>query len=324
VPAARLEDYAPPSNLDPAARAGLGRASLLAADVAIQAVEDARLPFTAQTAPLVGVAFGTMEGEREKPVPGAPASSVARVLGVAGPLLSLEGPGSGLAALVEGFEMLKRAATPVVVVGAIDTVAASGSTVVPGRPFAAGRSGYSYVEIACAVVLEDAEIVEAREARVYAEVLGGGMAFSRATVMEPSPNYVDTARAMRAALISAEVFQGEVETVFAGAWGDRVADEAEGRAIRDLWGPNADRLTVTSVQGATGFAPAASGLLSLVTALRSLETGIVPPTAGCDKADEPFAPLDIVTTSARAWRYNTVMVNAISEANNVSVILRRA
>jgi 3-oxoacyl-[acyl-carrier-protein] synthase II len=268
--------------------------------------------------------FGSSEGEREKPVPGAPATSVARVLGVAGPVLSLEGPASGLAAVVEGFELLKRAATPVVVAGAVDVIAVPEGPFVPGRPFDASRSAFSLVEAACAFVLEDAEIAEGRDARVYANLLGGGMAFSRATVMEPAPNYVDAARAMRAALMRGEVFQGEVETVFASAHGDPAADEAEGRGLKDLWGPNADRLTVASVHGAAGHAPAASGLLSLAAALKSLDAGLVPPTAGCAHPDATFAALDIVTGAARSWRYNTALVNAISEATNVSVVIRKA
>jgi 3-oxoacyl-[acyl-carrier-protein] synthase II len=322
--AARLPDYAPPANLDASARAGLGRASLLAVDAAIQAIEDAGLPIAVQTAPLIGVVFGSGEGEREKPVPGAPATSVARVLGVAGPALSLEGPGSGLAAVVEGFELLKRTATPVVVAGGVDVVAVPDGPFFAGRPFDASRSSFSLVEAACAFVLEDAEVAEGRDARVYANLLGGGMAFSRGTVMEPAPNYVDAARAMRAALMRAEVFQGEVETVFAAASGDPAADEAEGRGIKDLWGPNADRLTVTSIHGAAGHAPATSGLLSLAAALKSLDAGLVPATAGCTHPDASFATLDIVTGGPRSWRYNTALVNAISEACNVSVVLRKA
>jgi len=323
--APRLEAYSPPANLDPSARTALGRCSLLAADAAIQAVEDAALPFTAQTAPLLGVVFGSSGGEGEKPVPGAPSTSVARVLGIAGPVLGLEGPGSGLAAIVEAFELIKRGAAPVVLAGGVDLLAALSAVGGPqARPFDARRRGSVFAEAAAAIVLEDSEVAEGRDARVYAEVLGGGMAFSRATVMNPAPNFVDAARAMRAALLRAEVFQGEVETIFASANGDFEGDEIEVRAIKDLWGPNADRLTVTSIHGATGHAPAASGALSFAAAIRALEAGIVPPTTGCESPDEAFAALDIVIGAARTWRFNTAMVNDFSEATNVSVVLRRS
>jgi len=54
-PTARVEAYSPPANLDTEAASRLGRCSLLAADAAIQAIEDARLPVTAQSALLIGV-----------------------------------------------------------------------------------------------------------------------------------------------------------------------------------------------------------------------------------------------------------------------------
>jgi len=315
----RLEGYEPPANLDGEARLGLGRCSLLAADAAIQAVEDAALPFTAQTAPLIGVAMGSESGEIDKRVP---AASVARVLGVAGPLLALLGPGSGLVAVIEAFELIKRGAAPVVAAGGCDALLQGGASL-PGKPFDATRAGAGPAEIACVIVLEDSEVAAARGARVYAEVLGGGMTFSRATVMSPAANFVDAARAMRAALLRAEVFQGEVEAIFAGASGDPDGDEIEGRALRDLWGPNADRLTVTSVHGATGHARAASGVLSLVAAVRAMNEGMVPATAGCERPDEPFSVLDIVTGAARTWRFNTAMVNDFSDSANVAVVVRK-
>jgi 3-oxoacyl-[acyl-carrier-protein] synthase II len=318
-------DYNPPSNLNPEARDGLGRATLLAADAAIQAVEDARLPFTAQTAPMIGAVFGSLEGDREKPVPGAPATSVARVLGIAGPVLSLYGPGSGLAAVIEGFELIARGDAPVVVVGATGSPAAPGADGDDaGRPFDARRNGVAAGEAACAFVLEDEEVARARQARLLVQALGGGLAFSRATVMRPGPNFIDAARAMRAALLRAEVFQGEVETVFSGAAGDRAGDEIEVKALTDLWGPNVDRLTVTSVLGAAGHAGPAAAVLSLAAAIASLERGIVPPAAGCTEVDEPFAALDIVLGQARAWRYNTAMVTGFSEATNAALVVRKS
>jgi 3-oxoacyl-(acyl-carrier-protein) synthase len=149
------------------------------------------------------------------------------------------------------------------------------------------------------------------------------MAFSRATVMSAAPNFIDAARAMRAALLRAEVFQGEVEVVFAAANGDQKLDEAEGRAMKDLWGPNADRLTITSTLGCHGQAGAAAAPLSLVAAVRALNEGLVPPAAGCARPDEAFSVLDIVQGEPRKWRFNTAMVNALSEGNNVSVVVRK-
>lgn len=324
-----LRDYTPPPNLDSEAASRLGRTSLLAADAAIQAVEDARLPFTAQTAPLIGVVFGSELGEAEKPVVGAPATSVARVLGVAGPLVAIAGPSSGALALAEAAEIVRRGEAPVVVAGAADALLAAtpDAPVTPSgvpRPFDVDRDGLLLAEGAAAVVLEASDLAEDRGAVVYGEVLGHGNCFSRATVMQPAPNFLDATRAMRAALLRAEVFQGEIEVVFASATGSLDGDAIEVRALKDLWGPNVDRLTVTSVHGALGFPLAAAAPISVVAALLSLREAVVPGTAGLREVDADFRQLDIVRGEARKYRWDTAMVNAFGAGANVALVLRSA
>jgi 3-oxoacyl-[acyl-carrier-protein] synthase II len=323
-PSAIVADYSPPANLDAEAASRLGRCSLFAVDAAIQAVEDARLPFTAQTAPLIGVLFGSELGESERPVAGAPATSVARVLGVAGPVHSYAGPAAGALAVAQAFEIVRRGEAPVVVAGGADIPAGlyfdAGSR--RPRPFDADRDGFLPAEAAAAVVLESAEVAEERGARVYGELLGQGSAFSRATVMEPGPNFVDAARAMRAALLRAEIFQGEVEVVFASASGDPAGDAIEVRALKDLWGPNVDRLTVTSLLGASGYPFAAAGPLALVAGLRALAAAVVPPTVGLVEPDPDFTRVDFVIAEPRKYRWSTGLVNTVGAGLNVSLVLR--
>lgn len=323
APGQRFDSYDGPPNLDPAVRLLLGRCSLLAAGAAIEAVEDAAMPFTAQTAPLIGVAIGSELGEPDKPLAGAPATSTARVLGVAGPVLSLSGKGSGLSAVLQAYEMVKQGTAPVVVAGGVDLLPAETADPGPARPFEANRTLPRPAEAACLLVLEDAEIAAGRDARVYGEVLGGGAAFSRATVMQPALNFVDAARSMRAALLRAEVFQGEIEAIFAAANGDHAGDEVECRAISDFWGPNADRLTVTSIHGASGSAGASSGPMSVAVALHSINKAIVPAVTGCHRPADAFSALDIVTGAARPWRFNTALINDFSDGCNVSLVVRR-
>ncbi len=312
----RVDRYKPPANLDPEAVALLDRRSLYAVDAAIQAIEDAHLPVTAQSAPLIGVVWGSSGARGNEP----PASQVARVLGVAGPALTLEGASSGSQAVGESLEMIARRQAPVVVAGgtsALDASTPAGS----GRPFDAGRDGRMPAEGAAAFVLESEAIARDRGAHVYAELVGYGAAFSRSTVMTPGANHVDAARAVQQALVRAQVLQGEVEVVFAAAAGDET-DQIEVRGLGELWGPNVDRLTVTSVHGATGYAFAAAGPLSLAVALKSLEEGTLPPTAGCDKPDESFRDLDIVLRQ-RTYRFSTALVDDLGAGTNVALLVRR-
>lgn len=323
--ALRVQNYEPPANLDPEALAALGSASLFAADAAIQAVEDARLPFTAQTAPLIGVSFGSQLAAASED---SPAESVARILGVAGPLLTFSGAVTGALAIGEAAEIVRRGDAPVMVAGGVDRLPGAPKPAWPAiassaaRPFDVTRDGVLPSEGAAAFVLEAEELATERGANVYGELLGHGNAFSRATVMQPAPNFVDAARAMRAALLRAEVFQGEIETVFGSAAGDREGDAIEFRALKDLWGPNVDRLTVTSLQGALGQSFAAAAPVALAAALLSLGQATVPPTLGLSEPDPDFRQLDIVTAQPRKYRWETGMVNAFSAGANVSLIIR--
>ena len=332
-PAARVEAYSPPANLDADAASRLGRCALLATDAAIQAIEDARLPVTAQSAPLIGVSFGSDHGEGDSAAAGDLATSVARVLGVAGPVISHRGPVSGASAIAEAAELIRRGAAPVVVAGGADFLSAAGLAHTPShlslaravaRPFDRESDGAAPGEGAAAFVLEDEALARERGARVYAELLGQGTAFSRATVMAPAMNSVDAARAMQAALFRAEILQGEIDLVSDSAAGDSVGDAVSAKALRELWGPNVDRLTVTSVHGGIGHASSAAAPLALAATLRALVEGLVPPTVGCREVDPAFSDLDIVLGEPRRLRFATALVNAFSAGSNVSLILRRA
>jgi 3-oxoacyl-[acyl-carrier-protein] synthase II len=326
VRVAPIGGHAPPPNLDAEAARRLGRCSLFAADAAIQAVEDARLPFTAQTAPVIGLSFGSEHGDPESS-PGAPAAAVARILGIAGPVIALAGPSAGALAIGEAYEMVRRGATPVVVAGGSEGLLSerlAGLEIASNaaRPFDKDRDGVIPGEGSAAVVVEAEEIARERGARVYARLIGYGAAFSRATVISPAMNYIDAARALQAALLRGDLFQGEIDCLFASAAGSVEGDAIEAKALAELWGPNVDRLTITSAHGALGHTLGAAGAISLAIALKSMQSETVPATVGLTQPDHAFSKLDIVTGEARPYRFSTAAVNCFSAGTNVSLIVR--
>lgn len=317
-----IEDYAPPANLDAATAKRLARGNLIAVDAAIQAVEDARLPINEQGAPLIGVIFTYV------------ATDVARTLGVGGPVISVSGPVSGAIAIAEGAEMIRRGEAPVVVAGGMDFGAMErGKTQGTARPFDANRDGVVAAEASAAFVLEDAEIARSRGARIYGEITGHGIAFGGAAphlneigqALESGgkPDYRAIARAMQSALLRAETIQGAVDWLCAAAPGDRDLDAAEALALRELWGPNVERLTVSSIHGASGYLYSAGGAIGAVVALRAIAEGLIPPTAGFETPDPSLPDLDIVRGEARRFQLRTVLVNATSAATSVALVLEK-
>jgi len=286
-----------------------------ALDAAAQAIEDAGLALTPQNAQHVGVVFGSTGA--------TDAAEVALAHAAAGPVLALSGPASGAAAIAQAAELIRRGEAAVVIAGGADgrDSPMAGPSVSPGpaRPFDAERTGVTLGAGAAAVVLEAEEVARARGARVQAELLGHGQSFSGGE----RPDAQAAARALQAALLRAEVIQGEIDWLCAAAAGDPDLDAAEARALAALWGPNVERLTVSSIHGAVGYAPAAGGALALVAAVRALGEGLVPPTAGCRALDARLPDIDLVLGEARRARLRTVLVNALSEGSNVCLIIRR-
>ena len=161
------------------------------------------------------------------------------------------------------------------------------------RPFDAARDGFALSEGAAMVVLEDEDVAVRRGAHILAYLDGYGASFNRAPVAHAAANEIDAGRAMQEALIKWDLtLQGEIDVIFANAGGNML-DAIEGKAIRRVWGPNTDRLWVTSIKGALGHTLGASGAMSL-------DRGDLLAAGGTDPADAQTSSGRI--RSAAIWR----------------------
>lgn len=333
--AGEARDYIPRDDLDPAAAAAMDRRALLASDAAIQALMQAGVPITADSVAQIGVIAGTElpEGHRTT------ATTVARTVSAAGPVSQLSnGAASGLMAIGEGAEWIRREDCAFVVAGGADapvTAAAIAHYDAAGmlthsadaaraiRPYDATRDGFALSEGAAMLVLEDEEVAIRRGAYILAYIDGYGSTFSRSPVAEPRPNQYDAGRAMQAALIRWELtLQGEVDVIFGTAGGGAI-DPIEAQAIRRIWGPNADKLWVTAIKGALGHTLGASGAFNALAAIYCLQAGMIPPTLNLDQLDPDCAGLEVVRDEARRLRGSKALVNAFGIGHNASVLFSR-
>ncbi|HYM15856.1 MAG TPA: beta-ketoacyl synthase N-terminal-like domain-containing protein [Dehalococcoidia bacterium] len=334
--AAEVRDYAPREDMDAEAAAAMDRRQLFAADAAIQAVIEADVPINAETVTQIGVALGTELPERAV----ASAAVVARTISAAGPVLHISnGAAGGLAAIGEAAEWIRREDCAIAVAGGAEApVTAEGvggfealSMLSRGnadpahaaRPYDAARDGFVLGEGAAMVVLEDEEQAVRRGAHIFAYIDGYGATFSRAPVAHAAANAIDAGRAMQAALMKWDLtLQGEIGIIF-GTAGGGALDAIEGQAIRRVWGPNADKLWVTSIKGTLGHTLGASGALSLVAAVYCLQSGLMPPTANLEQQDPACGDLEIVTGDVRRFHGTKAMVNAFGLGHNASVVVSR-
>ena len=334
--AAEVRDYAPREDMDTEAAAAMDRRALFAADAAIQAIIESGLPITAETVTQIGVACGSELAAG----PAATAAHVARTVSAGGPVAHFStGAAAGLMAIGEGAEWIRREDCSVVIAGGAEAPVTpdalrhfdglgmlthqNGEPRRAVRPYDTGRDGFALAEGAAMVVLEDEDLAVRRAATILAYVDGYGATFNRAPVAHAAANPVDCGRAMQAALMKWDLtLQGEIDVIFGTAGGGAI-DAVEGQAIRRVWGPNADRLWVTATKGTLGHTLGASGALSLVAAIFSLQAGLIPPTANLEQQDPECGQLEVVTEDVRRLHGTKALVNAFGLGHNASVIISR-
>lgn len=170
------------------------------------------------------------------------------------------------------------------------------------------------------LVLESEEHARSRGVRIYAELAGFGMSSDAGHITQPSQE--GAARAMQAALRDAGVAPERLGYINAHGTGTAANDVTETRAIRSVFGSQADRLAVSSTKSMHGHALGASGGLELIATVLALHRGLLPPTAnftapgeGCD--------LDYVPNLARAAAVEAALSNSFAFGGLNAVLCMR-
>ena len=189
------------------------------------------------------------------------------------------------------------------------------------RPFSKDRAGTVLGDGAAFVVLEDLERAKARSARVYGELAGYGICNDASHMTQPSID--DQARAMRLALDDAKCDPDDVDYVNAHGTATNLNDVTETAAIRQVFGPHAERLAVSSTKSMHGHLVGAAGALELVVCALALERQAVPPTAHLHHPD-PRCDLDYVAHTGRAARVRAAITNSFAVGGTAAVLLMTA
>jgi nodulation protein E len=177
------------------------------------------------------------------------------------------------------------------------------------RPFSKDRKGMILGEGGATLVFETLEAARARGATIHAEVCGFGMSadahhLTMASVEGP-------ARAMQAALEDAGLEKEQVSYINAHGTGTLGNDPNEVKAIREVFGPHADRLAVSSTKSMHGHALGAAGAIEAVATVLGLEHGILPPTANFNEPD-PECDVDVVPNESRPAALEAALSNSFA------------
>lgn len=258
----------------------------------------------------------------------APACHIGIEFGLRGPAFAVASAcASANHAMSQAFDMVRSGRVDVAVTGGTEacvtepTMKAWEAMRVTAddtcRPFCKQRRGMVLGEGAGIFVLEEYEHARARGATILAEFAGSGSTADAIDMVFPSePN---VARSIQLALDDAGLMPADVDYINAHGTGTPANDPTESKAIRRVFGADADRIAVTSTKSMHGHALGAAGAIELVAAIGALRDGIVPPTANFIDPD-PECTLDYVPNVARETPVRAALSNSFAFGGLNSVV----
>ena len=191
------------------------------------------------------------------------------------------------------------------------------------RPFDAERDGFVIGEGAAALVLEREEHALARGAEPLAEVLGYGCTADAYHITAPAPGGEGGAAAMAEALDDAGLEPTDIDYINAHGTSTPVGDVGETQAIKDVFGPHAYRIPISSTKSMIGHLLGAAGTLEAVASVMTLRDQIVHPTINLENPD-PDCDLDYVPEGSREVSVDTLISNSFGfGGQNASLALGR-
>jgi 3-oxoacyl-[acyl-carrier-protein] synthase II len=191
------------------------------------------------------------------------------------------------------------------------------------RPFDVDRDGFVLSEGAGILVLEELERAKARGANIYCEVLGYGASCDAGHITQPDEQGLGAAKAMQNALDHGGVNADEIDYINAHGTSTPLGDRAETKAVKNVFGEQARKLSISSTKSQLGHLLGASGGVELIVTVKAIQRGVIPPTINLDSPD-PECDLDYTPNQARERRIHAAMSNSFGfGGHNASVVVGR-
>lgn len=193
------------------------------------------------------------------------------------------------------------------------------------RPFDLDRDGFVMGEGAGCIILEELEHARARGARIYAEVVGGGMSADAYHMTAPHPEGLGAANVMRAALEDAAMAPGDIDYINVHGTSTPIGDPQEIKAIQTVFGEDAYNLNISSTKSMTGHLLGAAGAIEAIASILSVVNDQVPPTINHFTDDPAFDPkLNLTFNKKQQRSIRATLSNTFGfGGHNASVIFRK-
>jgi 3-oxoacyl-[acyl-carrier-protein] synthase II len=178
------------------------------------------------------------------------------------------------------------------------------------RPFDAERDGFVLGEGAGAIVLEEYEHAKARGAKIYAEVIGGGMSSDAYHMTAPHPEGIGVIAVMKNCLENSGIKPEDVDHINTHGTSTPLGDVAELKAISEVFGDHAKNININSTKSMTGHLLGAAGAIEAIASILAMQNSIVPPTINHVTPDENINPeLNLTLNKPQKREVNIAMSN---------------
>ena len=190
------------------------------------------------------------------------------------------------------------------------------------RPFDATRDGFVLGEGGGALILEEYEHAKARGAKIYAEVVGGGLSSDAYHMTAPHPEGIGVVQVMKNCLENAGLKPEDVDAINAHGTSTPLGDVAELKAISKVFGDHAKEININSTKSMTGHLLGAAGAIEAIASILAMEHSLVPPTINHSVVDEQIDPsLNLTLNKAQEREVKVAMSNTFGFGGHNACVL---
>ena len=193
------------------------------------------------------------------------------------------------------------------------------------RPFDSTRDGFVLGEGSGAIILEEYEHAKARGAKIYAELVGGGMTADANHITAPHPEGLGASSVMRIALEDAGLKPQQIDYINVHGTSTPLGDVSETKAIQQIFGEHAYKMNISSTKSMTGHLLGAAGAIEAIACILAMQHSLVPPTINHFTDYEAFDPrLNLTFNTPQEREINYALSNTFGfGGHNCSVIFKK-
>jgi len=191
------------------------------------------------------------------------------------------------------------------------------------RPFDATRDGFVMGEGSAALILEELKHAKKRDAKIYAEIIGGGLSADAHHITAPHPDGIGAILSMKMAISTAGINPVDIDYINMHGTATPLGDIGETRAIKSLFGEHAYKTNLSSTKSMTGHLLGAAGAIEGIASCLAVKNDIIPPTINFETAD-PECDLNYTFNKAEERTVNIAMSNAFGfGGHNTTVLFKK-